>query len=687
MNIQSVLKQALILLLLFSSVMPRIMAQTDDQKALWEAIENDDLKAVKGLIKKGVTMNEVILQKDPAYTFYISREIYLAQVGEKGEPRYVYMTPLQFASLKNRLKIAKYMLKKGANIDAGDSQGKVALMYALWQPGGEELALYFLKKGANYVARDQIGNTALHYAALGGNPQGIHMTYGGGINVNDRNQEGITPFFAACVKANTAILQQLASMDAEVKAEDSVGMNALHYAAANGDLEGLKWLVAQGVDINAVAENGFSPLDIAELANNKANANYLKGLGARYHLWRYDELLAATQQGATSEVGDLLAAGVNPNCRSKDYPAHIAARKGDIPTLERLLKGGANPDLTNAAGLTPFEEAIKAGHAGCAITLLENGSATQDVWLPEVLEAWANDPVKSSWEELINRFLPKVTDKNQMGGSQKLTALQYAAWICSPEVVQALLNSGASANTVDEKGWTALHWNSVAKGEMVTPSKRLAVAEMLVKAGAGISAETEKPRKLQEGNRTALFFPPHSTPLDVLDNALMPIPELEAFLLQKGSPRMLSAGDYLAVGNEHLEAKDYVLAMRDYSRAITANPNLAEGYIGRAKAMLAKRLFTEAQRDLAIAVKKVPQNAEAWYLLSSAQFELKANKDAFNSAKTAVGLDPELVDAYWYKAEAALALGDKLEGCNSFVDGANKGSDRCRKSYDIHCRK
>lgn len=684
---QVIIKQILVAAILCVVGWQSLTAQTEAQAALWDAIERDDYKAVKASIKQGVAMNEIILQKDPSYAFFISRDIYLQNVGQEGEKRYIYMTPLQFAALKNRFKIAKYMLKKGANLDAGDSQGKVALMYALWQPGGEEMALYFLKKGANYIARDEVGNTALHYAALGGNPEGIHMTYGGGISVNDRNQEGVTPFLAAAQVATPSILQQLADMGADIRAKDSVGMNAAHYAAGTGNTEGLKWLVEHGVDVNAVADNGYSVLDIAVLANHTANAEYLKSLGLRFHLWRYDELLSATQKGATGEVRNLLAAGVNPNCQSKDYPAHIAARNGDVTTLEWLVKGGADPSKVNAAGLCPFQEAMKSGSAGSAIVLLENGCEVRDAWLPELLEVWSKSGVKSSWEELIRRYLEKVVQKDELGGTQNLTALQYAAWAGSPEMVTLLLNAGANATARDEKGWTALHWNSVGMGEVVADAKRVQVADALLHAGAKATDETEKPRKRQEDGKPTEFYPPKASALDVLDNSLVTMPQLEAYLSQRSTPRNLTVGDYLAIGNEHLAAKDFTLAIRDFSRAITTNANAGEAYIGRAKALQAQKLHAEALRDLTIAVKKMPQSAEAWYLLAISQFELKNNKEAYKSAKTAVELDESMKDAYWYKGQAALANGDKVEACNSLADGANKGSDRCRESYKIHCQR
>lgn len=57
--------------------------------------------------------------------------------------------------------------------------------------------------------------------------------------------------------------------------------NVLMHAAAYGDVEILKMLVAKGADINEIDDLGFNALDFALAANQKDNANYLQSLGLK----------------------------------------------------------------------------------------------------------------------------------------------------------------------------------------------------------------------------------------------------------------------------------------------------------------------------------------------------------------------------------------------------------------------
>ena len=57
------------------------------------------------------------------------------------------------------------------------------------------------------------------------------------------------------------------------------------------------------------------------------------------------ELLQATQKNKTQKVFELLAKGVNPNCRFQTTPVQEAAIRGNEEVLKALLKVGADPNL------------------------------------------------------------------------------------------------------------------------------------------------------------------------------------------------------------------------------------------------------------------------------------------------------------------------------------------------------
>ncbi len=73
---------------------------------------------------------------------------------------------------------------------------------------------------------------------------------------------------------------------------------------------------------------------------------------------RQYELLQATDKNKTQKIRELLAKGVNPNCRHDITPLHAAARRGNVEVVKALLKAGANPNMRSLMGHTVLEFAM-----------------------------------------------------------------------------------------------------------------------------------------------------------------------------------------------------------------------------------------------------------------------------------------------------------------------------------------
>lgn len=74
------------------------------------------------------------------------------------------------------------------------------------------------------------------------------------------------------------------------------------------------------------------------------------------------ELLQATQKNKTQKVFELLAKGVNPNCRFQTTPVQEAAIRGNEEVLKALLKAGADPNQRSSTGNTALEFAMTSKH-------------------------------------------------------------------------------------------------------------------------------------------------------------------------------------------------------------------------------------------------------------------------------------------------------------------------------------
>ncbi len=112
---------------------------------------------------------------------------------------------------------------------------------------------------------------------------------------------------------------------------DEYGRTALHYAAHDGDVERIKALIGEGVDVNQQDDNGWTPLHFAAQLNH---------CGA---------------------IGILLENQANPNLHDSHgngplWTATMNAR-GRYAGIEALLKAGADPAHSNAHGRSPHEMA------------------------------------------------------------------------------------------------------------------------------------------------------------------------------------------------------------------------------------------------------------------------------------------------------------------------------------------
>jgi ankyrin repeat protein len=151
----------------------------------------------------------------------------------------------------------------------------------------------------------------------------------------------------------------------------------LHFAAERGDLRVVQLLVEHGADpAGAGTTHELDVLGWAvcfEYAFHPDVARYLLAHGARH------TVLTAVAMGEVDALRALSAAGANLDARmdgtnQRRTPLHLALVKRQPAALVALLELGANPNLEDAAGLTPLDYAALAGDTASATTLLNAGA-------------------------------------------------------------------------------------------------------------------------------------------------------------------------------------------------------------------------------------------------------------------------------------------------------------------------
>jgi ankyrin repeat protein len=317
----------------------------DLERRLFEAIARDDMAKVSELLEAGASIDAFDSQGN---------------------------TPLVVAGLKGSIEMVRFLLDRGADPNAsceeryvetfgaeetieliGHQDGARALMKiadTMFLPGQDEIIRRLVKSGADVNAQDTCGRTALIYAVLAGIglPQTVKTLLELGADPDLRDNDGVTALMFAIVGMDDPIagesMKEIAMILRDAGAsEEGVIYIILAKAAAGGDLKSVRECIAQGADVNFQASR---------------------------------PLVSAVQGGHLAVVRELLAAGANPNLRAgpRDLTALIhAASEGRLDVVQELMEAGADPKTSVPEPGTAIDYARQYGNRDVAKYLKEIG--------------------------------------------------------------------------------------------------------------------------------------------------------------------------------------------------------------------------------------------------------------------------------------------------------------------------
>lgn len=190
------------------------------------------------------------------------------------------------------------------------------------QTADEDLVIYagnnhvdrvreLLRKGVKPDVQNARGETALAAAARGGNDAVIDVLIAGGADVNGRTRHGDLPISLAAYAGFETTVRKLRAAGAVIDLPKT--WTPLIYAAAGGHEAIIRYLLAQGADINAGSPNGTTAL------------------------------MMAVREGRINMVELLLAQRADPNRRNDHGLSALdfARRIDDKSTIESLRRAGA----------------------------------------------------------------------------------------------------------------------------------------------------------------------------------------------------------------------------------------------------------------------------------------------------------------------------------------------------------
>jgi len=384
------------------------------------------------------------------------------------------------------------------------------------KPIKELKSLLKANPGAIHEKAGDKGGTLLHLAVTKGNLEAVDLLIASGANKNAVDDLGRTPFLLAIKEKNFKMAERLLKhhkvnphitpfndpdlpmilaagtnqidfvklllsdgFDINAKHQLYNGSNLLHCLPLRPDVttETIKQLISLGADVNAVDNDGCTPLynaivggrlDVAEVFIN-SNANIeatAKG--------NYKALDLAIQKGNLQALKFLLDHGVNVN--EKDYSGACAlyravtsVNQNAAEMVQMLLNKGANvncleniPDLKDVPGMTLLHVAVERKVSNSVLnTLINSGKIPLDAKDHSGNTATHFAAMYGCVDAL--KCLKQAGANLNIRNSAGQTPLDYSIML-KTAATQTLIDLGADIKLCNEYGFSSAMVNAIVYG-------------------------------------------------------------------------------------------------------------------------------------------------------------------------------------------------------------------------------
>ena len=297
-------------------------------------------------------------------------------------------SPIADAAMNGDRETVRLLLRKKADVNAGQADGATALQWAAYRDD-LPLADMLIAAGANPKLANREGATALQLASTRGSAAMIEKLLNAGAEVNERGVNGETPLMFAARSGNLDALSLLLKRGADVNAKESLrGTTALMWAVEQKHTDALKLLIDHGADVG-VASSQDSKGGTAYLAPTiQQREQQEQFIRQRRALVAKEVAKDPAKDLAASDAAAAAAAfGVAKNTKGGGLtPLVLAARQDCIECAQVLLAAHANVNQTTHYGWTALLTAIQNRHYKLAVLLLDHGAdpniANNGGWTP-----------------------------------------------------------------------------------------------------------------------------------------------------------------------------------------------------------------------------------------------------------------------------------------------------------------
>lgn len=299
----------------------------------------------------------------------------------------------------------------------------------------------------------------IHFASAGGDLEKVNELIEKDRSLlNREGKHGLTPVHYAAQQGHLNIIKFLISKGADFKSYTTYGAMPVHEAARFGKLETVKYFISQGINVNekdlkdetilywAINYSGSLPL-VKYLVEKDADINKLDPSDANIL-----HFAAAKSKELTAYCLEL-GLDINKNSENAGTPLHVAVEYGSPDTVKYLVEHGADISFRRDRDYTPFHliafsDSLDYKKKNVSFFLSKGLNIEEKTQGGETILQLA---ARCHDEDFIDYLISKGAnvEGRDNGGN---TPLISAITILNSENVECLLKNGASVNIINNHG-------------------------------------------------------------------------------------------------------------------------------------------------------------------------------------------------------------------------------------------
>ena len=331
------------------------------------------------------------------------------EVEFEGYSRYDY--PIHVACAANSLDIVKRLIEAGADLEARDLSGGTALQSAAFSEKGPEVFL--------------------------------HLCSIDGININAINRVNISVLSQAVTCPNdVVVVKKLLEMGVDISNVDAYGKTAFHHSCLYGSLETFKLLLDHRCDINLKDSKGNSPLHC---------------ISDKHFYNSYDDAPFEKLKILLKAPG--LDKSVTNN--SGETALHVACLNGTIEAVNLLLNtDGIDKFALDSNGENILHKSARRGDWKLYEKFAKEYKFDHEIKTKDgrgIIHLICEYDHREFFDDYIMEFFKKDNGNKVTAKPQRISRKKKNSK-SKKTIDDSISNFNEMINSVDEKGWTPLHY-------------------------------------------------------------------------------------------------------------------------------------------------------------------------------------------------------------------------------------